>query len=140
MIYYFIINKMINSLVFYFFFLKKNCEIFMIGLKCCCSLSLFPYTSVSSWCIKKSKNRQKKISKTRQKFQNPDDKKGVDRSSTVIARDGTEGRLFEGWLCLVKSQNVLHQISLSQKRTSLFCLFCFLLMILFAYEVMTRIW
>lgn len=23
----------------------------------------------------------------------PDDKKGVDRSSTVIARDGTEGRL-----------------------------------------------
>ena len=34
------------------FLFWNNVKIFMIGLKCCCSLSLFPYTSISSWCIK----------------------------------------------------------------------------------------
>ena len=70
----------------FFSFLKKIVKYLWLALNVV-ALSLSPYTSISSWCIKNPKN--------------PDDKKGVDRSSTVIARDGTEGRFYlEGWFYL----------------------------------------
>ena len=113
----------------FFSFLKKIVKYLWLALNVV-ALSLSPYTSISSWCIKNPKN--------------PDDKKGVDRSSTVIARDGTEGRFYlEGWftydffLAKTTTNNVLQLKYCYPKRENNFIIilllfFSFWLMIIFA--------